>query len=122
MVRRMKRTPFTSSVAARLVAFAVALAALFASAAVAGGQIDVNRGKDTSGGMRHMTTTDDVRGLAVAQDGRRLELLTTTAKPGRPFTLRLRIEDTDGTVTRDFDVKHTKRLHLIVVRRDLSGF
>jgi hypothetical protein len=28
----------------------------------------------------------------------------------------------DGKPVRDFDVEHTKRMHLIVVRRDLSGF
>ena len=34
----------------------------------------------------------------------------------------LRIVDARGATVRDFDVEHTKRLHLIVVRRDLTGF
>ena len=28
----------------------------------------------------------------------------------------------DGTTVTDFDVEHTKRMHAILVRRDLSGF
>src|SRR3954468_14455314 len=113
------------NVTTRLVAFAGVLAALFVSAAVAGGKVDVNRGKETNGGghgMDSMTTRDDVRGLAVAEDGLRLKLLTPTAKPGRQFVLRLQVEGREGAVLRDFDVEHTKRLHLIIVRRDLSGF
>src|SRR5829696_1764288 len=113
------------SVAGRLVGFAGVLAVLFASAALAGGQVDIDRGNDTAErgrGMKAMTNTDDVRGLAVAEDGLRLKLLTPTAKPGRPFIFELQVEDADGSVLRDFDVEHTKRLHLIVVRRDLTGF
>jgi hypothetical protein len=113
------------SVATRLVVFAAGLAVLFVGAAVAGGQVDVNRGKDTNGaghGMDAMAAGDDVRGLAVAQDGLRLKLLTPAAEPGRPFVLKLAVEGPDGEVLRDFDVEHTKRLHLIVVRRDLTGF
>jgi hypothetical protein len=36
--------------------------------------------------------------------------------------LRFRILDADGRPVRDFDVEHTKRMHLIIVRRDLTGF
>jgi len=41
---------------------------------------------------------------------------------GRTAQLRFRIVGENGTTVRDFDVEHTKRLHLIVVRRDLTGF
>ena len=109
----------------RLLAFAGVLAFLFAGAAVAGGQVDIDRGKATtreSHAMTPITETDDVRGLAVAEDGLRLQLLTPTAKPGRRFDLAFRIEGRDGATLRDFDVEHTKRMHVIVVRRDLTGF
>src|SRR5262245_46055027 len=109
----------------RLLAFAGALAVLFAGAAIAGGQVDTDRGKATdqeNHAMTSMTDTDDVRGLAVAEDGLRLQLLTPTARPGKRFDLAFRIEDRDGSVLRDFDVEHTKRMHVIVVRRDLTGF
>ena len=37
-------------------------------------------------------------------------------RPGKPAPERA------GQTVRDFDVEHTKRMHLIVVRRDMSGF
>jgi hypothetical protein len=36
--------------------------------------------------------------------------------------LAFRIVGADGQTVRDFDVEHTKRMHVIVVRRDLTGF
>ena len=44
------------------------------------------------------------------------------ATPGRRFQLTFRILDERGRTVRDFDVKHTKRLHLVVVRRDMIDF
>ena len=51
-----------------------------------------------------------------------LRLARTSATPGRRFELAFRIVDAGGQTVRDFDVEHTKRMHLIVVRRDLTGF
>ena len=59
---------------------------------------------------------------AVSAKGLTLELARRTALPGRRFELAFRIADRRGTTVRDFDVEHTKRMHLIVVRRDLTGF
>ena len=36
--------------------------------------------------------------------------------------MRFRIVGRDGRAVRDFDVEHTRRMHLIVARRDLTGF
>jgi hypothetical protein len=44
------------------------------------------------------------------------------ATPGRRFQLRFRILDERGRTVREFDVKHTERLHLVVVRRDMIDF
>jgi hypothetical protein len=63
-----------------------------------------------------------VRGLAVADRGLRLELDRTRAPRGRAFPLSFRIADRAGRTVRDFDVEHTKRMHFIAVRRDLTGF
>ncbi len=61
-------------------------------------------------------------GLAVAQDGYRMVLDGEgTPRAGRT-RLAFRIVGQDGDVVRTFDVAHAKRLHLIVVRRDLEGF
>jgi hypothetical protein len=63
-----------------------------------------------------------VRGLAVSDRGLTLELARATAPRAEQFGLTFRIVDRRGRTVRDFDVEHTKRMHLIVVRRDMTGF
>jgi hypothetical protein len=65
---------------------------------------------------------DPVRGLAVADRGLALQLADTELDRGRASTLRFRIAGADGRPVRDFAVEHTKRMHVIVVRRDGGGF
>src|SRR5260221_8697218 len=65
---------------------------------------------------------DTVQGLAASAGGLTLALGQHRATPGRRFQLRFRILDERGRTVRDFDVKHTKRLHLVVVRRDMIDF
>jgi hypothetical protein len=114
--------------AAKLAGFAFVLLLLFAGAAFAGSLVDVHPGKSKVAtartGMGAMTAQapQPVRGLAVSDGGLTLELARTTATPGKSFDLVFRIVDRRGRVVRDFDVEHTKRLHLIVVRRDMTGF
>ena len=123
------------NVATRLAGFAVALALVFAGAAFAGSRIDVHPGKPSSAavkpGMGAMAGGDahgekmapqPVRGLAVSENGLTLELARRTARPGQRFELAFRIRDRSGQTVRDFDVEHTKRMHFIVVRRDMTGF
>jgi hypothetical protein len=61
-------------------------------------------------------------GLQVTQDGYRLQPISPTLAVGdaTPFTFRILGPD-DRPVT-DYTTSHDKDLHLIVVRRDLSGF
>jgi hypothetical protein len=61
-------------------------------------------------------------GLAAAQDGHRLELADATLGGGATERLRFRILDAKGRPVRSFDEAHEKRMHLIVVRRDLEHF
>ena len=90
----------------RLVAI---LPLVFAAAAFAGSRIDVHPGKTDPEVHGEML----VRGLAVTDRGYTLEL-------GRePLSFRI---TRDGKPVRDFDLEHTKRMHVIVVRRDLTGF
>jgi hypothetical protein len=63
-----------------------------------------------------------VRGLAVSDNGLTLRLARSAATPGQPFQLAFRIVDRRGQTVRDFDVEHTRRMHFIVVRRDMTGF
>jgi hypothetical protein len=119
---------------AKLAGFALVLALVFTGAAFAGSRIDVRPGEPTAeAGMDQMAAErgghgaeamapQPVRGLAVSDKGLGLELARRTALPGRRFDLAFRIVDRRGETVRGFDVEHTKRMHLIVVRRDMTGF
>ena len=109
---------------AKIAGYGAALAIVFAGAAFAGSRIDVRPGTSTpKPAMNAMAMAPQpVRGLAVSDNGLTLELVRRTARPGERFELAFRIADRRGATVRDFDVEHTKRMHLIVVRRDLTGF
>lgn len=70
----------------------------------------------------HGSMSMEVRGLAVAQDDLRLAIENPELGKGQTRELRFRIVDDRDRAVRDFDVEHTKRMHLIVVRDDLTGF
>jgi hypothetical protein len=120
----------------RLAGFLAVLSLAFAGAALAGAAIDpaprADGGGDAMGGHDDAAAeahgaaagthgADSVRGLAVADDGLRLVVPRTDLPRGRRTTLRFAITDARAVV-RDLDVTHEKRMHLIVVRRDLRGF
>jgi hypothetical protein len=118
----------------KLAGFAVALAAIFGGAALAGGAVGPLREQAPApkphGAMAAMEdvahgakmAAQPVRGLAVSEGGLTLRLARNSAQPGRPFNLAFRVVDRAGRTVRDFAVEHTKRMHLIVVRRDMTGF
>ncbi len=62
-----------------------------------------------------------VPGLAAAEGDYRLLPATDTVVAGRAGRYQFRIDDEDGPVT-EFDIEHTKPMHVIVVRRDFAGF
>ena len=62
------------------------------------------------------------QGLMVSQDGYTFELTTPTASAGPRSAVAFTIVGPDGEPVTEFDVEHEKRLHLIAVRRDFSGF
>jgi hypothetical protein len=64
---------------------------------------------------------DAAHGLGVAENGLRL-VAPSTLRAGTTEPFRFRVVDDGGATVRDFDVEHTKRLHFIAVRRDLTGF
>src|SRR5215216_720432 len=129
-----------TAAAPRLAGFAVALAVLFGIGALAGGVFDPappnaspQRPAAARQAMAGMAQTDQdgaggsavkmgVRGLAVSAEGLRMVVDTPVFEPGRTRELRFRVLDDRERALRDYDVQHTKRMHLIVVRRDLSGF
>ena len=74
------------------------------------------------GTAEHDAKADPVRGLSASSNGMTLQLATAHLQPGQPGTLRFSIVGKDGTPVRDYEVEHEKRLHLIIARRDLTGF
>jgi hypothetical protein len=64
----------------------------------------------------------DAGGLSITAAGLTLVPLDTTFVAGRSAPLRFRIAGSGGAPVTTFAVMHDKPLHLIVVRRDLSGY
>jgi hypothetical protein len=58
----------------------------------------------------------------VADDGLRVVVDQPELRRGRTERLHFAIVDEGGRTVRDFDVEHERRMHLIVARRDLTGF
>jgi hypothetical protein len=103
---------------------AVAMA-LFGTTVLA---IELFSGEDEGHGGGHSasaqtdTKAEAVRGLAVTDDGLKLQLAETDLPRGEGATLAFSVAGPDGAAITDFEVEHDKRMHLIVVRRDGSGF
>jgi hypothetical protein len=128
-----------TSIPRQLATFAAVLAGLYTAGFIAGQFIDAepHGGDDmtheqettsmttkTHQGAEHgaAEAPDPVRGLAIADNGLQLELADPELEQGRAEPLRFRIVDARGAAVRDFDIEHEKRMHLIVARRDLTGF
>jgi hypothetical protein len=119
----------------RPAAYLAALLALFGMAYLAGGAlggVDTAPRAETHGGNEDDAMAMDgahgdgdgdahAPGLAVAEGGLRL-LAPSTLRAGVREDFAFRVADDRGATVRAFDVEHTKKLHLIAVRRDLTGF
>lgn len=125
------------SVALRLTAFASLLLLAFVAAVAAGRAVNPEKpgalggAADNGAGESAMSMGSGghaaagahaVRGLAVEDDGVRLVVETPELRRGETGEIRFRIVDASGATVRDFTPTHTKRMHVIVVRRDLTGF
>jgi len=128
------------AVALRLGAFAGALALAFGAAFAIGTAVDPIAAADTTtapahgeemGGMEetaaghgegHSESGGQLPGLAVSEAGYTLTPATTFHQPGTKTELRFTIQGPDGKPVKEFTETHEKELHLIVVRRDMSGF
>jgi hypothetical protein len=117
-------------VSAKLAGFAGVLAVLFGGGALAGAAIgpatdtrsEPEEHAEMTAGHTEHAAADPVRGLAIAEDGLRVVVSDPELQRGRAERLAFRIVDAHGETVRDFDVEHTKRMHLILARRDLTGF
>lgn len=83
-----------------------------------GGQAPVPVGTGSVGGPAEV----ELPGLAVAERGYALQLLDTTPGQGESVEVAFTVAGPDGGPTTDYTRTHEKEMHLIVVRRDLTGF
>jgi hypothetical protein len=77
-------------------------------------------GEESHGG--HDETAGVPAGLQVSEGGATLQVLSTGLTAGRPVDFAFRVLGEDGHAVTDFTPTHDKLMHLIVARRDLSGF
>jgi hypothetical protein len=120
------------SAPARLAIFAIGLVALAFAAFAVGKQVDVSAPGASAeptgehmGGMEEMEGAHEahpVRGLGVAENGLRLQVADPELVRGASEQLSFQIVAESGRPVTEFDLTHTKRMHVIVVRRDLTGF
>jgi hypothetical protein len=118
--------------ASRLASFAAVVAIAFGGAAAVGsgiGPVDV---ADTAATHSEMNTTDESsdvdtsgdppRGLAVADAGYRLVVHTADVAKGDTSEFEFSIVDDSGTAVTEFDELHERRLHFIVMSRNLVDY
>ncbi len=116
------------SVPARLAGFAAILVLAFARRRVRRqprgrpSRRDRGRARTRRHGMEAMAPAGRPRPGRLRATASRSSSPARRATAGERFELAFRIADRDGRTVRDFDVEHTKRMHVIVVRRDLTGF
>ena len=118
----MRRNTLTQNAVVRLGLFAAVLALVFGVAAAVGAAVDPGEPAATCepqhAGMGHSPL-----GLSTTQDGTTIAPASFTVAPGRRQPLRFRVLGEDGKALRaGFEVEAQRRLHLIVVRRDLTGY
>lgn len=116
----------------RIALFVVALAVVFGAAAAIGSALEPTE-TESSGTEETMEAhatethtsgeaTQEPAGLGIAADGRTLRLAATQFERGEGRLLHFTVEDADGRPVTEFDKLHERRMHLIVVRRDGTGF
>jgi hypothetical protein len=124
---------------ARLAGFTLGLVALFGGAVGVGSAVGpvaeespaaghdmaagpgapAEHGKDAGYGE---PDAQSVTGLAVSDDGYTLALAARTLPVGSAAPVGFRVLGPDGRAVTDYEVSHDEDLHLIAVRRDLTGF
>jgi hypothetical protein len=89
-----------------------------AAAAHAGGEAHDGDGGSEAAAAEH----DLPAGLAVSAEGHTLDLTDDVLPAGDAVPLSFRVLGPDGAPVTAFDTVHEQDLHLVVVRRDLSGY
>jgi hypothetical protein len=77
-------------------------------------------GEGAHGDVATGAGTAAATGTALSAGGLRLDVATTTLPAARPAQVAFRVLDEDGEPVRSYDLEQGKRMHLVVVRRDLA--
>jgi hypothetical protein len=104
----------------RVAVFLAGLAGIFIAALALGNVVDVEA-RTLDAEPTHGEEMSAPAGLAVEQDGYRLVHERETFAAGRLTNYVFRILRPDGSLLRDYDVEHERRLHLIVVGREADA-
>jgi hypothetical protein len=110
--------------AAKLAAYTAGLVALVAGAVGIGQAVGPLPTAPTPVHSGHGNTSEaqPPGGLQSSQNGYTLVAQTTTVTPGKPVDFRFTVTGPDGAPVTDYTPTHDKKLHFIVVRRDMTGF
>jgi hypothetical protein len=119
----------------KVILFAGLLGVVFAAAVGVGAAFDPDPGNEgeaasggghgeDAGGGAHATGSDAAGGHGAGASDTELRLVPAQTRfaAGEGNDFDFEIVDADGRTVKDFDVEHERRMHLIVVRRDLTGF
>ncbi|NMO51178.1 DUF748 domain-containing protein [Actinoplanes sp. TBRC 11911] len=109
----------------KLGAYGIGLVLIFGVAAGAGKVVGPDN-KPAPAAVGHDTMAAEGEhmpgGLQIAEDGYRLQPVTSSLAVGAPRPFAFRVLGPTGTPLTSYATTHDRDLHLIVVRRDLSGF
>uniref|UniRef100_UPI000DE24623 hypothetical protein n=1 Tax=Nonomuraea lactucae TaxID=2249762 RepID=UPI000DE24623 len=114
--------------AAKLGAYILGLAVVFGGALGLGGAVNPaptaapSHSAHPAGPPAGEAAVDTPGGLQVSQGGYRLTPLTGPLRPGEPTDYRFAVTGPDGRPVTGFEVRHDRKLHFIVVSRDLGSF
>ncbi len=115
----------------RVAGFVALLAAIFAVAVVTGRAIDPETSTRADGATSEHAAGGEhdehgpaspAGGVSSTQDGLRLATTDTQLTAGRPGRFAFRIVDDRNRTIRAFETEQGRRMHLVVVRRDLRHF
>jgi hypothetical protein len=109
---------------AKLACYGAGLAAVFAASFGVGGAVGPVGLSNAAPPAEHAGMAVDgegLPGLSTATGDLAMVPATDTLPAGWPASYSFTIRDGDGVVT-EFELEHTKPMHLIVVRRDFVGF
>jgi hypothetical protein len=105
----------------RVALFVAGLVGIFFASLAVGRAIDLEDrtlGEEAHAAAEEAHGASAPAGLALEQDGYRLEQARASFVAGRPYRYVFRIFGPDGSVLRDYDVEHERRLHLSIVGRE----